>query len=127
MLVVLTACDPLTLTVAGVGASAGVQHTMSGIVYRTLASPLPEVRDAARAALVKMEIKINGRYRIWTGEEFLGTAGDREISVQMEALTPKTTRIKVTARSGLIYDSATAIEIANQTEKALALLKPNSK
>lgn len=119
--ILLAACDPLTLTVAGVGASAGVQHTMTGIVTRTLAAPLPDVRDAARSALTSMDIKINGRYRIWTGEEFQATAGGREISVKMEALTAKTTRVEVTARNGLLYDAATATEIVNQTEKALAV------
>jgi hypothetical protein len=42
------------------------------------------------------------------------------IEVEFEALTPKTTRMRVVADSeGLIKDSATATEIILQTERAL--------
>ena len=47
---------PLTITAAGVGASAGVTHTMGGITYRTFTAPLPKVKNATMTALNRMGI-----------------------------------------------------------------------
>jgi hypothetical protein len=46
-------------------------------------------------------------------------AGDREIEVELEALTPATTRMMVTAKKdgGILRDGATATEVILQTEK----------
>jgi hypothetical protein len=46
-------------------------------------------------------------------------AADRNITVEIEALTPNTTRLTVTAdkAGGIIRDAATATEIILQTEK----------
>ena len=121
----LTACDPFTLTAVGVGATAGVQHTLSGIVYRTFSAPLPKVRQAVLDALKQMEIKVKKHNLIWTGEEILATAADRQISIELEVITPKTTRIKVITHA-MIMDSATSMEIVSQTEKALALIERNA-
>lgn len=57
----LGGCDPLSLTVFGVGTATGVQHTLNGIAYRTFTAPLPQVRSAARASLNRMGIKIVSR------------------------------------------------------------------
>jgi hypothetical protein len=47
-------------------------------------------------------------------------ANDRDISVEVEALTPRTTRLRVVASEGMIFkDSATATEIIVQTSQAL--------
>jgi len=46
-------------------------------------------------------------------------AADRDIDIEIEALTPNTTRLTVVAKKdgGLIRDSATATEIILQAEK----------
>jgi len=46
-------------------------------------------------------------------------AGDRDIDIVLESLTPNTTRMKVTARQngGILSDGATATEVILQTEK----------
>ena len=50
----LSGCTPVALTALSVGGSAGIQHTMNGISYRTFTAPMPEVRAAAQTALDRM-------------------------------------------------------------------------
>ena len=116
---VLTACDPITLTALGVGAAAGVQHTLTGIAYKTFSVPLPKVRTAVKGALDHMDIKIGSTEKIPNGERIKARAADRDIEIELEALTSRTTRMRSTARNGIFMDSATATEIILQTEKAL--------
>ena len=115
----LTGCDPITLTALGVGAAAGVQHTLTGIAYKTFSQPLPKVRTAVNGALNAMDIKIGATEKIDNGVRIKARAADRDIEIDLEALTSKTTRMKSTARNGLFMDSSTATEIILQTEKAL--------
>ena len=115
----LGACDPITLTALGIGAAAGVQHTLSGIAYKTFSSPLPKVRTAVNGALAHMDIKVGATEKIDNGVRIKARAADRDIEIDLEALTSKTTRMKSTARSGIFMDSSTATEIILQTEKAL--------
>ena len=116
---VLAACDPLTLTALVVGAGAGVQHTMSGIAYKTFSSPMPKVRTAVNGALTHMDIKVGATEKIDNGVRIKARAADRDIEIELEALTSKTTRMRSTARNGIFMDSATATEIILQTEKQL--------
>ena len=115
----LAASDPITLTALAVGAGAGVQHTLSGIAYKTFSSPLPKVRTAVNGALTHMDIKVGATEKIDNGVRIKARAADRDIEIDLEALTSKTTRMKSTARNGIFMDSSTATEIILQTEKAL--------
>ena len=115
----LSGCEPVSLTALGVGAAYGVQHTLSGISYRTFSAPLPQVRSAVMGALRHMDIKVGTKDTTETGERFTARAADREIEVELEAITPKTTRMRSTARSGFVRDAATATEIILQTERLL--------
>jgi hypothetical protein len=115
----VAACDPVSLTVLGVGSATGVQHTLSGIAYKTFTSPLPKVRSAALAALGRMEIKVGSKEKTANGEVIKARASDRDIEIELEALSSNTTRMRTTARSGIFSDAATATEIIIQTEKAL--------
>ena len=117
--IVTSGCVPLGLTAAGVGMSTGVSHTLSGIVYKTFAAPQSKVQHATVAALRKMQIKVTETKRDENKELITARAADRGIDIEIEALTPNTTRITVVAKKdgGLIRDSATATEIILQTEK----------
>jgi len=101
------------------GSAAGVQHTLGGIAYKTFSEPLPKVRTAVRNALNHMDIKIGGTEKIENGERIKARAADRDIEIELEALSSRTTRMRSTARSGIFMDAATATEIILQTEKAL--------
>lgn len=115
----LSGCVPLAITGAGVGASAGITHTMGGITYRTFTAPLPKVKNATMVALNRMGINGVKTSKEEANEKILATASGREIEIQLERLSPNTTRMRTVARSGFFYDSATATEIIIQTEKAL--------
>ena len=115
----LTGCEPVSLTMLGVGAAYGVQHTLSGITYRTFSAPLPQVKVAVRRALKHMDIAVDSSDKTENGERMLARASEREIEVELEALTPRTTRMRATARNGVFRDAATATEIVLQTERLL--------
>ncbi|HYT96602.1 MAG TPA: DUF3568 family protein [Casimicrobiaceae bacterium] len=115
----LSGCAAVALTAGGVGLSTGVSHTLGGIVYKTFAAPQSKVRRSTVAALGRMQIKIVEAKRDGNKEVITARASDREIEIEIEALTPNTTRLAVTAikDGGLLRDSATATEIILQTEK----------
>lgn len=114
----LSGCIPLTIA-AGVGASAGVTHTMGGITYRTFTAPLSKVRSATMTALNRMGINSAKTSKEEGNEKIEASASGREIEIQLERLSPNTTRMRTVARNGFFYDSATATEIILQTERAL--------
>jgi len=112
-------CVPVAVTAAGVGMASGVSHTLGGIVYKTFAAPQTKVQRATVAALRKMQVKVTETKREDNKELITARAADRDIEIEIEALTPNTTRITVVVKKdgGLIRDSATATEIILQTEK----------
>lgn len=113
-------CDPVSLTMLGVGAGAGVAHQMGGYASKTFTETLPRVKRATVIALNRMAIKVDGTEKSKAGEVIKATAGDRKIEIELESLSPKTTRISAVARrDALTVDSATAVEIIVQTEKSL--------
>jgi hypothetical protein len=115
----LPGCAAVAVTAAGVGMATGVSHTLGGIVYKTFAAPEPKVRRSTMAALARMQIKIVDTKRDGNKEVIKAKATDREIEIEIETLTPNTTRMTVTAsiEGSLLRDSATATEIILQTEK----------
>jgi Protein of unknown function (DUF3568) len=117
----LTACEPVSMTMLGVGAGASVNHHLSGIAYRTFTEPTAKVRKATLVALKKMAIKYEGTEKMENGELIKARAADRAIEIELEALTPNTTRMRTVARKdgGFLVDSATAYEIITQTEKVI--------
>jgi hypothetical protein len=117
--VALSGCAAIALTAAGVGMATGVSHSLGGIVYKTFAAPQPKVRKSTLAALGRMQIKVVESKQDGNLEVVRARAADRDIEIEIESLTPNTTRLTVTATKdgGLIRDSATATEIILQTEK----------
>jgi hypothetical protein len=115
----LSGCAAIALTAVGVGMATGVSHTLGGIVYKTFAAPQPKVRRSTVAALGRMQIHVVETTKDGTTEVIKARAADRNIEVEIEALTPNTTRLTVTAikDGGIIRDAATATEIILQTEK----------
>ena len=120
----LCGCAPLALTVLGVGASMGVQHTVNGTAYRTFSQPLPQVRKAAVAALKRMDIAVEGTTTLASGETIAARAPTRDIEVQLEVISANVTRMSTSARNGLLLDAATASEIIAQTESTLQRTHP---
>ena len=99
--------------------ATGVGHTLGGVVFKTFTTPQAQVKRATLGALQRMQVKGVKSERSGAIETIVGKAGDREIDIELEALTPAMTRMKVTAKQdgGILRDGATATEIILQTEK----------
>ena len=115
----LGGCAAVALTALGVGMATGVSHTLSGMVYKTFTTPQAQVEKATYGALNRMQVKVTKAKRNGSSNTILAKAGDREIEIELEALTPNTTRMAVTAKKdgGILRDGATATEVILQTEK----------
>ena len=120
----LNGCAAIGLTLFGVGAGVAtgtaVSYSLDGTAYRTFTAPLPRVRTATLTALNNMGMTVNDKLKTDQGEMIKAAGADREIEVELEAISPKTTRIRTVAKQGFFFkDRATATEIILQTEKIL--------
>jgi hypothetical protein len=117
----LGGCAAVALTTLGVGMATGVSHTLGGMVYKTFTAPQASVRKATMGALSRMQIKVKEAKRSGSSETIIARAGDRDVEIELEALTPNTTRMLVVARKdgGILRDGATATEIILQTERII--------
>ena len=113
----------VTLATAGAGAgmTAGVEHTLNGIVYKTFSAPANEVRFATLKTLDRMGMPLIDDQKTETGWQLSAKAKDRSVDIDLESLTDTATRIRVVANEGIIFfkDSATATEIILQTAQTL--------
>ena len=113
----------ITLATAGAGAgmTAGVEHTLNGIVYKTFSAPANEVRFATLKTLDRMGMPLIDDQKTETGWQLSAKAKDRSVDIDLESLTDTATRIRVVANEGIIFfkDSATATEIILQTAQTL--------
>ena len=115
---------PVALTLLGVGAGVttgtAVSYTMDGIAYRTFTAPLTQVERATLTALNDMGMKIEGTEKIDEGKAIKAKGVDRQIEIELQAISSKTTRIRTVAKDGVFFkDRATATEIILQTERIL--------
>jgi hypothetical protein len=125
ILVHLNGCAaPLALTLLGVGAGVttgtAVSYTLDGIAYRTFTAPLPQVERATLTALNDMGMKIESTEKNDEGKTIKAKGVDRQIEIELQAISSKTTRIRTVAKDGVFFkDRATATEIILQTERVL--------
>jgi hypothetical protein len=118
--VTLGGCEPVSLTLLGIGGSAAVNHQLSSMPSRTFTVPFLKVKNASLIALEHMGISTEDVRPVENGEVITARVGKREIEVELESVSAHTTRMRVVARNGgFFYDGATATEIIVQTEKRL--------
>ena len=123
--VLLQGCAAAGLAVvgagAGVGMGTGVEHELNGVGYKTFATPIDSVHHAARATLARLAMPITADTRTAEGWKVSASAADRTIDIELEKLTPQTTRMRVIADKGGLFgkDSATSTEIILQTAQTL--------
>lgn len=118
----LSGCVAAATTAAGVGGSAAITHTINGITYRAFTAPQAKVRLATFRALDRMQIKLVSESMLDKSNIRLVMAksSERKIEIQLEPISPNTTRMRVTAKgTGLFYDASTAEEIIQQTKLSL--------
>lgn len=119
----LSGCAAAATSAAGIGGSAAITHTMNGITYRTFTAPQAKVRSATIKALNRMQIKLTSDGFQDKSNIRLVTAKttERKIEIQLEPISPNTTRMRVIAKkgTGFFYDASTAEEIIQQTKLSL--------
>ena len=109
----LQGCAAVALTAAGVAGGAGVNHTLSGIAYKTFNNSLAELRVGTLRTLKDMDMTVTEDSKTEDGWEIKATAIEREIDIELQQLTKRATRMRVVANEGEIFfkDAATATEI----------------
>jgi hypothetical protein len=113
-------------TALGVGAGTGTAYTLDGIAYRTFTASIEDTRQAALRTMRRMDMKVETDTKVAAADtrlesrEIVAVAGDRKIYIELEKLTSRTTRMRVTAKQGWFWrDRATAGEIIAQTADAV--------
>ncbi|MBI4611431.1 MAG: DUF3568 family protein [Candidatus Rokubacteria bacterium] len=117
-------CAAVGLTLLGVGtgvtAGTGVAYTLDSIAYKTFTTPVNSLHSATLKTLRRMEIAVREDESTEAGRKIVAVAADRTIEIELDRLTPKTSRMRVNAKHGLFFkDRATATEIIVQTDRML--------
>lgn len=109
-----------TRSTAG-GVPIVIDHTLSGIAYKTFAAPLDTMRSAALTGLGELEFDVTADDAAAPGRKIEASANERRILIELEALSPSATRMQVTAErtTGIFRDRATATEIIVRTANVL--------
>lgn len=117
----LIGCNTLVTSMLGVAANVGISHQISGYASKTFVKPLPVVLEANLRALERMQIGVFTITRQGDNRTVWAYAGELAIEIELDALTPTTTRMSVVARReiGILVDASTAMAIALETETQL--------
>lgn len=101
---------------AAAGAGAGIYLTNQG-AESLVDAPIAQVADRARIVMQQMNIAPAGTQTNGDGSEreLKGKTGDTDITIELEAQGPSTTRLEVTARDNLVnYDKEMARDIVER-------------
>jgi hypothetical protein len=117
-------CAAIGLTLFGVGAGVsagtGVSYTLDSIAYKTFTVSEEGLRAATLKTLKRMDMEVKENQPTDTGRKIMAQAGDREVEIEVDRLTGKTSRMRVNVKQGMFFkDRATATEIIIQTERTL--------
>lgn len=117
-------CAAVGLTLFGVGAgvssATGVSYTLDSIAYKTFAASETELRAATLQTFKRMAIDVTETQKTETGTDITATAGDRTVEIEIDRITPRTSRMRVVVKKGWLFrDRATAGEIIVQTADTL--------
>src|SRR6267143_683621 len=124
VLVALQGCVATGVTVLGIGAgvsaNAVTDYTINGTARRTFTASSEAVYQATRSALKQMGMTVKTDRRTDEGRVLTARAGDREVEIELLALTTKATQMRVTVKQGMFWrDRATAGEFIAQTNGEL--------
>ena len=98
-----------------------VNFTLDGVAYRTFSAPVDDMRRAALNTFRRMDLELKSDEATEEGcRELVAANGDRTIHVELDKLTARTTRMRITAKHGWMWrDRASAGEFLALTERAL--------
>lgn len=121
-LAALQGCAAVAVTAGGIAGSAGLEHTLNGISFKTFAAPVANVRLATLRSLHKLDMKVKDDHKTTEGWQIDASALNRDIDITLEAITDRSTRMRVVVNDGDIFfkDAATGNEIIIETASALA-------
>lgn len=120
--IALAACEPVAIAMLGAGASTALRYNLDGVASRTFTASASAVKSASLAALEHMGLEIDAMQALEQAELIVARAPNRRIEIELEPITKVATRVRITARSSaLLYDTATAAELVQQTEKMLTV------
>ena len=121
-LMTLQGCAAVALTAGSMAADAGIEHTLSGISYKTFVSSMDDARYAVFKTLDRLDMDVVDQTQTKDGWVIFALANDRTIEIELEALTQRVTRIRVIAHKGSFFfkDAATATEIIVQMAETMA-------
>lgn len=122
-LLALQGCAAAALSVVGMAGGAGLDHTLNGIVTRTFAAPVAGTRLAALQTLQRMGMTVQKSEKKDQGWVIEAKAANRNIDIQLEALTNRTTLARVVVSQEnffFIKDSSTGNEIIDQMSLELS-------
>lgn len=104
----------------GVAMGTGVDYTLNGIAYKTFVTPLPRARQATLASLNRMGMTVVEDKKSDSGWMITATAEGRDIDIELQRLTPRTTRMRVVANTGPFFkDRATEAAIIDEAADTL--------
>ncbi len=116
----LAACEPVAIALLGGGVTTVLRYNLEGVAARTFTAPVASVKNASLAALERMGLALDGTESLETSELIRARSANRDIEIELEPITEQLTRMRITARStSLLYDTSTALELVQQTEKSL--------
>jgi len=118
----LAGCEPLAIALVGAGAGTALRYNMDGVTSRTFTAPAAEVKNASLAAIERMGLAFESLEIFEHGELLYARTENRAIQIEIEPISPRATRMRITAKNGsyFLYDNATASEIVAQTERSLS-------
>ena len=100
------------------GCAVDVNYTFTNIAYKTICYPFADVEVALDKVFKKMDLTEMKRNSEDGKVSIIAVAGNLDIYIGLEKVTPTVTSIKVNAKKGVfLKDKATATEIIVQTEK----------
>jgi hypothetical protein len=113
-------CATVALSALGAGAGVGIPYVISDCADRTLNCSFEEVNKITPQVLRKMDIAVVNDSEIENGKRIKALTKNLDITIDVERVTKKATRITVNAkRKSFLKDRATAEEILNQFEAML--------
>jgi hypothetical protein len=116
----LTGCEPVAIALLGAGASTAIRYNMDGVASRTFTAPAAAVKHASLAALERMGLTHDATIAFDSGETIYAKAPNRDIEIDIETITKHATRLRIVAKGGsFLYDTATATELVQQTDRLL--------
>jgi hypothetical protein len=102
------------------GGTEVVSYTSESVAYKTFAASETEVRAATLQTFKRMAIDVTGTEWKEKVTEINAVAGDRTVDVEIDRITPRTSRMRVVVKKGwFVRDRATAGEIVTQTADRL--------